>query len=214
MRKSAKVYRNILSWLLAFEVFLFVTSVATVSYIANSILRLSNRLKRYLYGKHYYALSTTNTTIILWYTIYSCLYISFQRSDISNWIIHLLYVRYCIRTLITYEISQKIRDNWHKFFHVPVREGDPVVLLCLESNQSLVVWLHKGNNQISEVKTVCTLYKEAIFVSWKFGKTIYLWSVNVPLESDKQKYLGEKNLLFVGILKGTEEKVRILILDP
>ncbi len=32
MRKSAKVYRNILSWLLAFEVFLFVTSVATLCY--------------------------------------------------------------------------------------------------------------------------------------------------------------------------------------
>jgi hypothetical protein len=52
--------------------------------LANSILRLNNRLKRYLYGKHYYALGTSNTTIILWYTIYSCLYIYFQRSDISN----------------------------------------------------------------------------------------------------------------------------------
>ena len=30
-----------------------------------------------------------------------------------------------------------------------VREGDPVVLSCLESNQSLVVWLHKGmGNQL------------------------------------------------------------------
>jgi hypothetical protein len=127
---------------------------STVSYIPNSILRLSNRLKRYLYGKHYYALGTTNTTIILWYTIYRCLYTYFQRSDISNWIIQLLYVRYCIWSLITYEISQKIRENRQDFFHVAVREGDPAVLLCLESNQSLVVWLHKGNNQLSEVKTV------------------------------------------------------------
>ena len=30
-----------------------------------------------------------------------------------------------------------------------VREGDPVILSCLESNQSLVVWLHKGmGNQL------------------------------------------------------------------